>query len=88
MWSGRALADQPTATAPVGVHVGTDGNAVIDRGGLVQGVLAGYDSFPAVVGRPDDSWIMFGRASSNGAVYLYDARPGGYRNIWLGGTVR
>lgn len=88
MWSGRALADQPTAAAPVGVHVGADGNAVVDRGGRVQGVVAGYDSFPAVVTRPNGTWIMFGRASSNGQLYLYDARSGGYRNVSLGGTVR
>jgi hypothetical protein len=31
---------------------------------------------------------MFGRASANGQVYLYDARSGGHRNISLGGTVR
>ncbi len=87
MWSGRAVADQQGTAAQVGVFVGSDGNAVVDRGGLVQGVLAGYNSFPAVVSRPDGSWIMFGR-SSTGNAYLYDARSGGYRNTSLGGVVR
>ena len=87
-WSGRALSDRTSSKVAVGVHVGSDGNAVVDRAGVVQGVLAGYDSFPAVVGRSDGSWIMFGRASGNGQAYLYDARSGGYRNVSLGGTVR
>ena len=88
MWSGRALADRVGTAPAVGVHVGSDGNAVVDRGGLVQGIRAGYDSFPAVVSRSDGSWIMFGRASADGHLYLYDSRPGGYRNLNLGGTIR
>jgi hypothetical protein len=87
-WSGRALSDKTGSASAVGVHVGSDGNAVVDRGALVQGVIAGYDSFPAVVSRSDNTWIMFGRASANGQVYLYDARSGGHRNLSLGGTVR
>ena len=86
MWSGRAVADQPGTAARRGVRR-IDGNALVERGGLVQGVLAGYNSFPAVVTRPDGSWIMFGR-SSTGNAYLYDARSGGYRNTTLGGVVR
>lgn len=92
LWSGRALADQQGPGAKIGVSVGSDGNAVVDRGAWVQGVVAGYDSFPAVIRRSDGAWngtwIMFGRASANGQLYLYDTRPGGFRNISLGGIVR
>lgn len=87
LWSARALGDTRTGVPRVGVSSGADDNAVVDRGVLIQGIAAGYDSAPDVVSREDGSWIMFGRAS-NGSAYLYDARPGRYRNVYLGGVVR
>jgi len=87
LWSARALSDTATGVRRVGVSSGADDSAVVDRDALVQGIVAGYDSAPDVVSREDGSWIMFGRAS-NGAAYAYDARPGGYRNVYLGGIVR
>lgn len=84
LWSARALADTASSVGLVGVSSGSDSNAVVDRGPLVMGVSALYTSVPAVVSRENGTWVMFGR-SSNNAAYLYDASPGGYRNVFLGG---
>ena len=84
LWSARALADTDSKVGLVGVSSGSDSNAVVDRGPLVMGVSALYNSAPAVVSRDDGTWVMFGRSSNNSA-YLYDAGPGGYRNVFLGG---
>jgi glucose/arabinose dehydrogenase len=86
LWSARALADTANGSGLVGVSSGSDSNAVVDRGPLVMGVNALYNSAPAVVTRADGTWIMFGRSSNSGA-WLYDARPGGYRNVNLGGVL-
>lgn len=87
LWSARALGDTRTGVGLVAVSSGSDANAAVERGDLVQGVGALYNSAPDVVTRPDGSWIMFGR-STNGGMWYYDARPGGYRNVNLGGIVR
>ncbi len=87
LWSGRALGDARTGVGVVAVSSGSDHNAVVQRGSLVLGVRALYNSDPDVVTRPDGSWIMFGR-SANGGLWYYDARPGGYVNHNLGGIVR
>lgn len=87
LWSGRALGDTGTGVGLIGVSSGSDQNAVVDRGALVLGVRALYNSDPDVITRPDGTWMMFGR-SSNGGLWAYDARPGGYRDISLGGIVR
>ena len=94
LWSARALGDTTATVGPVGVSSGSDTNAVVDRvvrGRLVMGVTALYNSAPAVVTRTEGEWaggwIMFGR-STNGGLWLYDARPGGYRSVSLGGVVR
>lgn len=87
LWSGRALGDTRTGVGLVAVSSGSDGNAVVQRGSLVLGIRAGYTSDPDVVTRPDGSWMMFGRGS-DGGLWCYDARSGGYRNRSLGGVVR
>lgn len=86
LWSARALADTAGGSGLVGVSSGSDSNATVDRGALVMGVPAVYNSAPAVVSRADGTWLMFGRSSNLGA-WMYDARPGGYRNVNLGGTL-
>ena len=88
LWSARALADTDTdeGVELVGVSSGSDSNAAWSIAvALVMGVSALYNSAPAVVSRPRTGrWVMFGRSSNSGA-WLYDARPGGYRNVSLGG---
>jgi glucose/arabinose dehydrogenase len=90
LYSARALGSAADGIGVVGVSSGSDTNAVVDRGSLVMGFSALYDSAPAVVTRTEGewsgTWLMFGR-SSNGGAWLYDARPGGYRNVSLGGTL-
>lgn len=87
LYSARALGDVRTGVGLVGVSSSADDEAVVDRGSLIMGIRAGYDSAPDVVTREDGTWMMFGRAT-NGHAYAYDARPGGYRNIYLAGIVR
>ncbi len=60
---------------------------MVERSGLVIGVTATYTSAPDVVTRPDGSFLMVGR-STDGGLWLYDARAGGYTNRSLGGVVR
>ena len=86
LWSARAFADTASGSGLVGISSGSDTNAVVDRGALVMGISALYNSAPAVVSRADGTWLMFGRSSNRGA-WMYDARPGGYRNVNLGGTL-
>ena len=86
LWSARALADTASGSGLVGVSSGSDSNATVDRGALVMGISAFYNSAPAVVSRADGTWMMFGR-SSNQEAWMYDARPGGYRNVNLGGSL-
>jgi len=86
-WSDRALGDRWNGSPRLAVSSGSDRNAVVERGGLVLGITAHYDSAPDVVSRPDGTFVMFGR-SSDGGLWLYDARSGGYANRALGGVVR
>ena len=44
-------------------------------------------SDPDVVTRPDGTWVMFAR-NRDGELSCYDARPGVYHAISLGGIVR
>ncbi|MBA3528770.1 MAG: hypothetical protein H0T91_05580 [Propionibacteriaceae bacterium] len=87
LWSARALGDARTGVGVVAVSSGSDQNAVVQRGSLVMAIRALYNSDPDVVTRPDGTWIMFGR-STNGELWFYDARSGGYANRSLGGIVR
>ncbi|MCU1535787.1 MAG: putative soluble aldose sugar dehydrogenase [Humibacillus sp.] len=85
-WSDRALGDRWNGNPRIAVSSGVDRNAVVERGGLVLGVTATFTSAPDVVSRSDGTFIMFGR-STDGALWSYDARSGGYANVSLGGTV-
>lgn len=88
LWTARAYGDTRRGVGRVGVSSGADGDAVVDRGAVIQGIRAQYNrSAPDVITREDGTWIMFGR-NDNGHAYAYDARPGGYYNIYLGGIVR
>ncbi len=53
LWSARALADTASGSGLVGVSSGSDSNATVDRGALVMGISAFYNSAPAVVSRAD-----------------------------------
>ncbi|WP_374968156.1 PQQ-dependent sugar dehydrogenase [Terrabacter sp. BE26] len=86
-WSGKALADTTGGQARIAVASGPDTQAVVQRGGLQIGVTARYTSVPDVVSRPDGTFAMFAR-STDGSLWLYDAKPGGYVNRSLGGVVR
>jgi glucose/arabinose dehydrogenase len=86
-WSDRALGDRWNGAPRIAVSSGVDRNAVVERSGLVIGVTATYNSAPDVVTRPDGSFLMVGR-STDGGLWLYDARAGGYTNRSLGGVVR
>lgn len=87
-WSMRALGDIWPGRQRVGVSLASDGAAVVDRGALVMAVPGVvYDSGPAVVTRPDGTWMIFGRSPSGG-LRFYDARPGGHVLRNLGGIVR
>lgn len=87
LWSARAFGDTRTGIGRVGVAVGPDRSAVVDRGPLIMGVGVTYTSAPDVITRENGTWIMFGR-STTGSVWSYDARPGQYRSRDLGGSVR
>jgi glucose/arabinose dehydrogenase len=85
-WSDRVLGDRWSGSPRIAVSSGADRNAVVERGELVIGVTATYTSAPDVVTRRDGTFVMFGR-STDGALWFYDARTGGYTNHSLGGTV-
>lgn len=86
-WSSRALGDTWGSSAQVAVSVGPDHDPVVERGSLAIGVSAYYDSAPDVVSRTDGTFLMAGRGG-DGSLWFYDAKPGGYRNVSLGGIVR
>ena len=86
-WSTRALADTTGGQARIAVASGPDTEAVVQRNALQIGVTARYTSAPDVVSRPDGTFAMFAR-STDGGLWLYDARPGGYVSRSLGGVVR
>jgi glucose/arabinose dehydrogenase len=87
LWSARALGDRFPDRARIAVSRGSDGYVRLGRGDEALALSLKVTSDPDVVTRPDGSWIAFGRSTSGGLSY-YDARPGGYRVISLGGTVR
>jgi glucose/arabinose dehydrogenase len=88
LWSARALGDRFPKRPQIAVSRGSDGYVRLERADEVLTLSLKITSDPDVVTRPDDgSWIVFGRSTSGGLSY-YDARPGGYRVVSLGGTVR
>lgn len=86
-WSARALGDLWPSRYRVGVSLGPDGAAIVDRSSIVMAVPGvRFDSAPAVVTRPDGTFVIFGRVPGGG-IRAYDARPGAYRLVDLGGIV-
>lgn len=86
-WSARGVGDVYPGRAKVGVFLGSDKSATVDRGALVTAIPGvTYDSAPDVVTRPDGTWMILGRQPGGGLI-AYDARPGGYAPINLGGII-
>ncbi len=84
-WSARALGDTWPGRLRVGMSLGPDGAPIADRGAIVMAIPGmRFDSAPAVVTRPNGSFIIFGRAPG-GRLHAYDTQPGAYRLIDLGG---
>ena len=64
-----------------------DGVARWQRGTMTMALDQHIYSDPEVVTRPDGTWVMLARDKDDGLSY-YDARPGSYAAISLGGVVR
>ena len=87
LWSARALGDRSVGRRFIAVARGSDGYVRLERDAETLALSLKITSDPDVVTRPDGSWIVFGRSASGKLTY-YDARPGGYEVVSLGGKVR
>jgi glucose/arabinose dehydrogenase len=87
LWSGRALGDRYSNHPLIGMSRTYDGMARWQRGPMTMALEQPITSDPDVVTRPDGTWVMFARDRSGGLSF-YDARPGAYTAVSLGGAVR
>ncbi len=87
LWSGRALGDRYPNQPLIAMSRTYDGMAGWQRGAMTMALNQHIYSDPDVVTRPDGSWAMFARNKDN-ELSFYDARPGVYHAISLGGFVR
>jgi glucose/arabinose dehydrogenase len=87
LWSGRALGDRYPNKPLIAMSRTYDGVARWQRGVMTMALNQHIYSNPAIVTRPNGTWVMFAR-NKDGELSFYDARPGVYAATSLGGLVR
>lgn len=85
-WSDRALGDLWPRQSRLAVGAAPDARAVVQRGAGFVTVRAVWNAAPDVVSRSDGTFLMVGRGT-DGGLWVYDGRPGGFLNRSLGGVV-